>query len=123
LAFLVDKTNLSQAGLGNHMYDAALKNVKKYDKKVNEDLLKAIVKNYRLVLSKSDAKHVACGQAAELETVKKNFIIKKLGVTDMAKAEKAIAEVCEEMKPDRLKSRATFYYLLTKKLKKVDIFV
>ncbi len=105
------------------MYDAALKNVKKFDKKVNEDLLKAIVKNYRLVLSKSDAKHVACGQPAELETVKKNFIIKKLGITDMAKADKAIAEVCEEMKSDRLKSRATFYYLLTKKLNKVDIFV
>ena len=114
---------LRLVGIGARMYDAALKNVEKYDKKVNEDLLKAILKTYRLVLSKKDAKHVACGQESELATVKKNFIVKKLGFTDSDKADKAIAEVCAEMKSDKFKSRATFYYLLTKKLNKVDIFV
>lgn len=105
------------------MYDAALENVKKFDKNVNEDLLKAIVKTYRLVLSKKDAKHVACGQESELATVKKNFIIKKLGFTDSDKADKAIEEVCAEMKSDKFKSRATFYYLLAKKLDRADVLI
>jgi len=70
-----------------------------------------------------DAASVACGQASELETVKKNYLIKKLGLKDDAKLDTAIQEVCEQMgKSNRNKYRAMFYYLLCVKFGKQDIY-
>jgi len=83
----------------------------------------ALVKNYALVLRKPDAAYVSCSDPKELETVKKNFLIKKLGLKDGPKLEAAIKEVCERMKADRRKSRAVFYYLLVKDLGKERVFV
>lgn len=70
-----------------------------------------------------DAASVACGQAKELETVKKNYLIKKLGLKDDAKLDTAIQEVCEQMgKSNRNKYRAMFYYLLCVKFEKQDVY-
>lgn len=70
-----------------------------------------------------DAASVACGQAKELETVKKNYLIKKLGLKDDAKLDTAIQEVCEQIgKSNRNKYRAMFYYLLCVKFGKQDVY-
>ena len=70
-----------------------------------------------------DAASVACGQASELETVKKNYLIKKLGLKDDAKLDTAIQEVCEQMgKSNRNKYRAMFYYLLCVKFGKQNVY-
>jgi len=97
--------------------------VKKYDKKPDEALVAALVKNYALVLRKPDSAYVSCSDPKELETVKKNFLIKKLGLKKSAKLDEAIKKVCEQMKGDRRKSRAVFYYLLTKDMGKEKVFV
>ncbi len=70
-----------------------------------------------------DAASVACGQESELETVKKNYLIKKLGLADSPKLDEAIKEVCEQLgSSNRNKYRAMFYYLLCVKFGKQDIY-
>ncbi len=63
----------------------------------------------------ADAATVSGSDEAELETVKKNFLIKKLGLSDGPKLEEAIASVMDKYgKSNRNKYRAVVYYLLTK---------
>jgi hypothetical protein len=70
-----------------------------------------------------DAATVACGQEKELETVKNNFLIKKLGLKDSSELDKAIQDVCEQLgTSNRNKYRAMFYYLLTKKFGKENVY-
>ncbi len=70
-----------------------------------------------------DAASVACGQASELETVKKNYLIKKLGLKDGPKLDEAIKEVCEQLgTSNRNKYRAMFYYLLCVKFGKQNVY-
>ena len=70
-----------------------------------------------------DAASVSCGQESELETVKKNYLIKKLGLKDSPKLDEAIKEVCEQLgSSNRNKYRAMFYYLLCVKFGKEDIY-
>ncbi len=99
-----------------------LADVKKYAKKpVNEKAVEGLAKTYRLVLSKPDSRYVAASDPAELETVRKNFLEKKLGLSgpDLDASIKAVAET---MKGDRTKSRLTFYYLLAEHYGKLDQF-
>lgn len=97
--------------------------VKKYSK-TNEDLVAAMLKTYRLVLSKSDTRLVACGDPAELQRVKKNFLQKKLGLKKSdAELDALIADTCEKMKASRQKNRLTFYYLLVEATGKQGVFI
>lgn len=59
-----------------------VEDIKKYTASVDEAVVASMEKTYRLVLSKPDSAVVAFGDEAEVATVKKNFITKKLGVTD-----------------------------------------
>lgn len=96
--------------------------IKKYAPKADQEAVAGLLKTYRLVLSKADSAVVALSDAAERETVKANFLKKKLGLTDDAVMEKALDEVNATMKGDRAKSRAAVYYLLAEKFNKVDVF-
>ncbi len=99
-----------------------LADIKKYAKKpVNEAALAAMERTYRLVLSQADSKYVACSDPAERETVRENFLKKKLGLT-AGDLDGAIKSVCEAMKDDRTKSRLTFYYLLAEHFDKLGEF-
>jgi len=80
-------------------------------------LLKAVTKGLGPSIYKSDAEKVSGSDTKELETVKKNFLIKKLGLTDSPKLDVAIEKVVETLgKSNRNKYRALFYYLLVKEL-------
>jgi hypothetical protein len=62
-----------------------------------------------------DASTVAGSQASELETVKNNFLIKKLGLADGPQLMDGINSVVETYgKSERSKYRAVVYYMLTK---------
>ena len=62
-----------------------------------------------------DASTVASSQPEELETVKNNFLIKKLGMSDGPELMDAIHSVIETYgKSERNKYRAVVYYMLTK---------
>jgi hypothetical protein len=62
-----------------------------------------------------DSSVVSSGDQAELDRVKNNFLIKKLGMTDSADLDAGIKAVVEKYgASNRNKYRAVFYYLLTK---------
>ncbi len=85
--------------------------------KVNPDmdLLKKVTIGCGPSIYDNDAQTVAASQATELETIKNNFLIKKLGLTDSPKLMEGINAAVETYgKSERNKYRAVFYYLLVK---------
>ncbi|MEE9309511.1 MAG: DUF2853 family protein [Cocleimonas sp.] len=96
--------------------------VKRFDSSVDEALVTAIFNSLRPVHGNKDAMLVSCGDDSELETVKKNFLMKKLGMDDSPELAAAVSDVCATMQGDRMKARITFYYLLTKKFGKESAY-
>ncbi|WP_372573623.1 DUF2853 family protein [Ruegeria jejuensis] len=71
----------------------------------------------------ADAATVASSQDSELETVKKNFLIKKLGLADGPELMDGINSVVETYgKSERNKYRAVVYYMLTKHFGKESVY-
>ncbi|MFD1195117.1 DUF2853 family protein [Seohaeicola saemankumensis] len=71
----------------------------------------------------ADAETVASSQESELETVKNNFLIKKLGLPDSPKLMEAINSVVETYgKSERNKYRVVVYYMLTKHFGKEAVY-
>ena len=90
----------------------------------HEDLYDAIAKHLGPALYDSDASLVACSDADELNTVKTNFLIGKLGLEDGPELDKVIDQVCHGLgQSNTKKHRVTFYYLLTAILKKESVFI
>lgn len=96
---------------------------KKMGIQFDEDLLTKVAKGCGPSIYNADASTVSGSDPSELETVKKNFLIKKLGLADDSKLDEAIAEVIEKLgKSNRSKYRAMFYYLLVDKFKKASVY-
>ena len=71
----------------------------------------------------ADASTVAGSQGSELETVKNNFLIKKLGLADGPELMDAINSVIETYgRSERNKYRAVVYYMLTKHFGKEAVY-
>lgn len=71
----------------------------------------------------ADAATVSGSDESELATVKNNFLIKKLGLSDGPELDKGIDAVMEIYgKSNRNKYRAVVYYLLTKHFKKESAY-
>jgi len=89
----------------------------------NEALLAAVSKGLGPSIYIDDAEKVASSDESELMTVKKNFLIKKLGLEDSPALDEAINKVVEQMgKSNRNKYRAIFYYLLVIAFKKESVY-
>ena len=85
---------------------------------LERDLLASITKGLGPSIYKSDAECVSSSDEKELETVKQNFLIKKLLLKDGERLDTAISNTVLKMgKSNRNKYRAIFYYLLVKELK------
>lgn len=70
-----------------------------------------------------DSETVAASSPEELETVKKNFLMKKLGLEDSPALMEAISAVIEIYgRSERNKYRAVVYYLLVKHFGKDAIY-
>jgi Protein of unknown function (DUF2853) len=96
----------------------------KYATNVHTAALDGLARNYALVLSNKDSQFVSCGDDAERDTVRTNFLKKKLALANSdADLNGAIEAVCGKMKDDRFKSRLAFYYLLAEHYKKLEMFV
>lgn len=73
---------------------------------------------------KPDAATVSSSDASELERVKTNFLIGKLGLADTAELDAALTEILETYgQSNRVKYRAVIYYLLTKHFNKESIYM
>ncbi|MEO0415186.1 MAG: DUF2853 family protein [Verrucomicrobiota bacterium] len=89
--------------------------------KVDAKLLHAVAKACGPSIYRADAKLVAASDPKEVDRVKKNFCIKKLGVADNEKLDEGIKEVLKSYNK-RQKQRAVVYYLLVKKFRKSSVF-
>jgi len=70
-----------------------------------------------------DAATVSGSDQSEIDTVKNNFLIKKLGLKDSADLDNAIASVLDTYgKSNRSKYRAVVYYMLAKHFKKESVY-
>ena len=70
-----------------------------------------------------DAQTVAASQTSELETVKKNFLMKKLGLPDSEELMGGIQSVMTTYgRSERNKYRAVVYYMLVKHFGKESVY-
>ena len=70
-----------------------------------------------------DSSTVSGSSESELETVKQNFLIKKLGLSDGPQLMEGINKVIEDYgKSNRNKYRAVVYYVLTKHFGKEEVY-
>jgi len=108
------------------LYSASAKELKLdlSDDLIIKDLIIKVTTGLGPSIYKKDAETVSCSDSSELDTVKKNFLQKKLGLDvsdeDM---DTAIKKVCEAMgSSNRHKYRALFYALLAKEFGKESIY-
>ena len=87
------------------------------------DLLTKVTIGCGPAIYDADASTVAASQEGELETVKNNFLIKKLGLSDGPELMEAINKAMETYgMSERNKYRAVVYYMLTKHFGKEAVY-
>lgn len=87
------------------------------------DLLTKVTIGCGPAIYDADASTVAGSQPGEIETVKNNFLIKKLGLKDGPELDSAINSVLETYgQSERNKYRAVVYYMLAKHFGKESIY-
>mgnify|MGYP001334505869 CR=1 FL=1 len=90
---------------------------------IDKDLLTKVAKGLGPSIYNNDASKVSGSDKKELETVKKNFLIKKLGLKDSPALDEVIDEAMTIMgSSNRNKYRAMVYYLLVVKFRKQSIY-
>ncbi|MCU0449487.1 MAG: DUF2853 family protein [Bernardetiaceae bacterium] len=91
--------------------------------KIDDTLLTAVAKGLGPSIYNNDSSRVSCSDNTELERVKKNYLIGKLGLADGPELDKAIKEVCEKLgSANKNKFRAIFYAMLVQKFKKEGFY-
>jgi hypothetical protein len=89
----------------------------------NMDLLTKVTIGCGPSIYNADSATVAGTQQSELDTVKNNFLIKKLGLADSPALDAGIDAVLEKYgRSNKNKYRAVVYYLLTLHFKKESVY-
>jgi hypothetical protein len=87
------------------------------------DLLRKVTIGCGPAIYNRDSATVSTSSKGEMQTVKNNFLIKKLGLSDGPKLEEGIDAVAERYgRSNANKYRAVFYYLLTKHFGKESVY-
>ena len=87
------------------------------------DLLTAVTIGCGPSIYNDDSSTVASSQESELETVKNNFLIKKLGLADGPDLDAGIQKAVDTYgASERNKYRAVFYYMLVKHFGKESVY-
>lgn len=87
------------------------------------DLLKKVTIGCGPSIYDNDASTVSGTDSSEIETVRKNFLINRLGLSDFPKLDAGINKVLDLYgKSNRNKYRAVVYYLLTKHFGKESMY-
>ena len=91
--------------------------------KPDMDLLTKVTIGCGPAIYNADSSTVAGTDASELETVKNNFLMKKLGLADGPKLMEAINAVIDTYgRSERSKHRAVVYYMLVKHFGKESVY-
>jgi hypothetical protein len=83
---------------------------------VDHGRLDELVNRLKSMVNNLDATLVATSDESELETVRRNFVEKTMGVSDKDKGMSAINAVAKKMAGFHQKSRSAFYYLVQDEL-------
>jgi hypothetical protein len=87
------------------------------------DLLTRVTIGVGPAIYNADASTVAGTEPSEIETIKNNFLIRKLGLADSPSLTEAIDSVINAYgRSERNKYRAVVYYLLVKHFGKEDVY-
>lgn len=87
------------------------------------DLLRKVTIACGPAIYDADAATIAAGQAHELETVRRNFLIRKLGLPDTPALGEALNAAIETYgRSERNKYRAVVYYMLTRHFGKESVY-
>lgn len=87
------------------------------------DFLAKVVVGLGPSIYNADSSTISGSDQTELDRVKQNFLIKKLGLADSPELDTAIESVIEQYgKSNRQKYRAVVYYLLAKHFGKEDVY-
>ena len=87
------------------------------------DLLTKVTIGVGPAIYNADASTVAGTEPSEIETIKNNFLIKKLGLADSPQLTEAIDSVINAYgRSERNKYRAVVYYLLVKHFGKEGVY-
>jgi hypothetical protein len=87
------------------------------------DLLTKVTVGLGPAIYNADSSTVAGTSDSDLQTVRANFLVKKLGLADGPDLDKAIDAVMEQYgRSNRNKYRAVIYYLLTKHFGKEAVY-
>ena len=86
-------------------------------------LLTAVTIGCGPTIYNADACTVSSGDPKEMERIRKNFLIKKLGLKDTPKLDDGLKEVIDLYgRSNRRKYRAVVYYLLVKHFRKGSVY-
>jgi len=95
----------------------------KFGESPNMDLLTKVTMGLGPAVYNLDASKVSGTDDAELETVKNNFLIKKLGLSDSPELMEGIKSVISTYgASERNKHRAVIYYMLAKRFNKESVY-
>ncbi len=95
----------------------------KFGESADMDLLTKVTVGLGPSIYNIDASKVSGSDEKELETVKKNYLIKKLGMSDGPKLMEGITAVMDKYgSSNRNKHRAVVYYMLCKHFKKQSVY-
>lgn len=84
---------------------------------LSNELIEAVAKGLGPSIYNDDSSRVSCSDQSELDRVKTNFLMGKLGLADGPALDDALKAVCEAMgSSNRNKYRALFYAALVKHL-------
>lgn len=90
---------------------------------VDNSLLEKVTKGLGPSIYNADSSKVSSSDPKELERVKQNFLIKKLGLSDGPELDKHIEGVVNQLGSSNPKKyRALFYYLLVKATGKESVY-
>jgi len=91
--------------------------------KPDMDLLRKVTIGCGPSIYNRDSSTVSASDQSELDTVKNNYLIKKLGLKDSSALDSAIADVMEKYgKSNPAKYRAVVYYLLCQHFNKESVY-
>jgi len=91
--------------------------------KVDMDLLRKVTIGCGPSIYNKDSSTISANDPAEMDRVRQNFLIKKLGLKDGPKLDEGLAAVIDQYgRSDRNKYRAAIYYLLTVHFKKKSVY-
>lgn len=95
----------------------------KFGQSPDMDLLTKVTVGLGPAIYNLDASKVSGSDDKELETVKNNFLMKKLGLADSPALMAAINKVIDDYgRSDRNKHRAVIYYMLARHFKKESVY-